>query len=74
MTAIDWCARHTELVSIRDAVDTGKAVKSARFGEDEVQYFKADLSRLDRLIEEAARKCALASGAKPTPRRRAIRF
>lgn len=74
MTSIDWCAKHAELVAIKEKIATGRAVKSARFGEDEVEYFKADPARLDQLIDEAARECATASGRPHRPRRRAIRF
>ena len=74
MTTTDWCAKHAELVEIREKFATGKLVKSARFGEDEVERFRADRQLLDRLIAEAARECAKAQGKTLTSGRRAIRF
>lgn len=74
MTVIDWCARHSDLIAIRDSMVTGKAVKVARFGEDEVERFKGDPDRLDKMIDEAARECSRVSGRPHTPRRRALTF
>lgn len=74
MSAVDPCTEHAELVAIRKALVSGKAVKTARFGEDEVERFRADLSRLDQLIAQAARDCAAASGKRHTPHRRALTF
>lgn len=59
---IDWCAR---AIMFRDAYDSlvmGKSKARVRFGDDEVQYSRADISRLEQLMREAERNCALASG------------
>lgn len=62
MPDIDWCARAEELRTARDSLITGKGVSSVRSGNDQVDYSRADLPRLDRLIAEAEGKCAEASG------------
>ena len=74
MSVTDPCAEHAELLSIRRALVTGQAVKTSRFGDDEVERFRADLPRLDRMIKDAERDCAQSQGKRHVPQRRAIRF
>lgn len=76
MAETDPCAELTRLKDLRTAIVTGQAEQSIRFGEEEVRYYKADLTALDRLIASTERDCALASGQTPIRRRyaRGIRF
>lgn len=71
MAEKDWCQEAIDLRQLRRDLATGQAVSEARFGEDMVKYAKADPEALNRLIDEADRKCDGASGRK-TRRRYAI--
>lgn len=72
MPETDPCAELVRLKDLKTAIVTGQAEQSVRFGDEEVRYFKADLTALDRLIAATERDCALASG-RPAPRRRYAR-
>ena len=67
MAGVDHCAEAERLRGLLTAIVSGDGVQRARFGEDEVQYFKADTAALQRLIDYHSSKC---SG---TRRRYAIR-
>ncbi|MGV8956140.1 MAG: hypothetical protein ACOH2M_33920 [Cypionkella sp.] len=58
MADIDHCAEATRLRAILTALATGDSIQSARFGEDEVRYFKGDPDALQRQIDYHERLCA----------------
>ena len=69
---IDCCAEASRLREVRTALASGQAVAESRFDLDTVRFHKADPARLDRLIEEADRLCAISQGERPRRRRYAI--
>ncbi|MCF1502918.1 hypothetical protein L0F51_03945 [Afifella sp. H1R] len=71
--ADDPCGRAAALREVRTAIATGDSVARARFGEDEMGYFKADAAMLDREIDAADRACAIKEGRAPKRRRYAMR-
>tara|TARA_R110002020_G_scaffold266483_33_gene481492 strand:- start:8317 stop:8556 length:240 start_codon:yes stop_codon:yes gene_type:complete len=73
MMAEDPCTKAARLREVRTAIATGDTVSKARFGEDEMAYFKANLDLLDREIVEADRLCAIQEGRTPKRTRYAIR-
>ncbi|MGY6705915.1 hypothetical protein [Roseinatronobacter sp.] len=70
--AEDPCIEAAELRKIRRDLVTGEKATSTRFGEDEVRFTKADLGRLDGLIAEADKKCAMLEGRAPKRTRYAM--
>ena len=72
MAETDPCAEAARLRELRTAIVTGQAESQIRFGDEEVRFYKADLSALDRLIASTERECALSLG-QPVPRRRYAR-
>jgi len=69
--SIDHCAKADELRQKREEIISGESMVRGKFGEDDIQFARADLPRLDRLIAYHESKCAEQSG-KPRIRRRAI--
>lgn len=65
----DPCVRAARLKEIRTAIATGDTVSKAKFGDEEVAYFQANIEMLDREIADAEKACALQSGTKPKRRR-----
>ncbi|WP_421998194.1 hypothetical protein [Roseovarius confluentis] len=70
--AEDPCQEAIELRQIKRDLVTGSAASVTRFGEDEVRYTKADLGRLDAMIAQADRECAVQNGERPKRRRFAM--
>lgn len=70
------CDEAERLKSLRTLIITGAQPSAVRFGEEEVRYHRADLGRLDLLIDEADRECAVSLGAPPKRMRfaRRVRF
>jgi hypothetical protein len=66
---VDPCAEAARLRGIRDQIITGGQVVRTRFDTEEVEFGKADLTRLETLIAQYDAACALQSGT-PQPRRR----
>jgi len=64
---VNPCDEARRLRDILTAIATGDSVASARFGDEEIRYHKADTARLERLIEHFERECAISRGE--TPRR-----
>ena len=62
---IDPCAEARRLRELLTAMATGESVALTRFGEDEVRFHKGDPARLERLIAEYDRACALLTGEAP---------
>ena len=60
--AEDPCVEAAELKKIRRELILGQAASTVRFGEDETRFTKADLPRLDGLIAEAEKQCAILEG------------
>lgn len=58
MPDIDHCAEATRLNGILSAILTGDSIQAARFGEDEVRYFKADTEGLRRQIAYHDARCS----------------
>lgn len=54
----DHCAEAARLRAILTGIATGDGVQSARFGEDEVRYFKGDTAALERMIRYHDGLCA----------------
>ena len=69
----DPCIRAAELKAVRRQIAAGEQVRSKQFGEDRVEFFRADPSMLDREIRAAERECAIAEGKTPKRNRFAIR-
>jgi hypothetical protein len=69
---IDPCAEATRLRAIRTAIATGDSVAQARFGEDTMAYFKADVALLEREIVRADKECAVQEGRAPKRTRYAM--
>lgn len=63
--ADDPCIEAAELKKIRRDLITGEKASVVRFGEDEARFTKADMARLDGLISEAEKQCAIAEGKTP---------
>ncbi|ETW10626.1 hypothetical protein ATO8_21221 [Roseivivax marinus] len=70
--ATDPCDEANELRKIRRALVTGKAASEVDVEGDRIRYTKADLPRLDSMIAEADRQCAIQSGERPKRRRFAM--
>jgi hypothetical protein len=70
--ADDPCIEAAELKKIRRDLITGEKASTVRFGEDEVRFTKADIGRLDSLIAEAEKQCAILDGRKPKRTRYAM--
>ncbi|WP_375261846.1 gpW family head-tail joining protein [Palleronia sp.] len=70
--ATDPCVEAAELKKIRRDLIAGEKATAVRFGEDEVRYTKADLPRLDGLIAEAEKQCAITEGKTPKRTRYAM--
>lgn len=51
------CIEAARLQALYTAIVSGDSVQVARFGEDEVRYYKADLTALRRLIDAAQARC-----------------
>ena len=62
---IDPCAEAARLRTLLTAMSTGESVALTRFGEDEVRFHKGDPARLERLIAEYDRACAIQTGTLP---------
>jgi len=71
---IDHCAEARRLTELLTAIATGTSVASARFGDEEIRYHKADTTRLERLIEYHSQQCALSNGETPKRSRFAKRM
>lgn len=56
--SVDHCAEATRLRGILTAIVSGDSVQQARFGEDEIRYFKGDIAELKSLIAYHEGKCA----------------
>ena len=67
MPVSDPCVEADRLRDLRTAIISGEGVNRARFDTKEVQYWKADLAALDRLIADYDKQCAINKGE--TPRR-----
>lgn len=57
MAEIDHCAEADRLRALLTAIVSGDGVQSARFGEDEIKYYKADTAALQGLINYHTEKC-----------------
>lgn len=55
---VDHCAEALRLRTILTAIASGDSIQSARFGEDEVRYFKGDPAALQRQIDYHEGLCA----------------
>lgn len=69
---VDHCAKAKALREIREEIISGQSLASGKFGDDTLQFAKADLPRLDREIAYHEAECAIVSGKKPRGRRRAF--
>lgn len=69
---VDHCAKAKALRDIREEIISGQSLASGKFGEDTLQFARADLPRLDREIAYHEAECAIASGQKPRRTRRAF--
>lgn len=69
----DWCARAVKLRKVEEAILSGEMVTEARFGSDMTRFASAPLGEVQRLLNEAIRKCQEARGEKPARRRFAMR-
>ncbi|PZP69067.1 MAG: hypothetical protein DI604_18585 [Delftia acidovorans] len=56
--SVDHCAEAERLRSLLTAIVSGDGVQQARFGEDEIRYFQADVAELKRLIAFHEGKCS----------------
>lgn len=72
MPTEDPCTRARRLQAVREALVTGEAVTATRFGEDMVQFAKADLGALEREIRAACAECSRMLGETPKRRRHAM--
>lgn len=54
----DHCAEAVRLQSLLTAIVSGDGIQQARFGEDEVSYFKADTAELKQMIAYHQGLCA----------------
>lgn len=70
---VDPCAEAARLRALYAAMVSGDGVALSRFGEDEVRFHKGDPVRLERLIAEYDRLCAISQGQAPARRRFAKR-
>lgn len=50
MAVVDHCAEAVRLRALQTAIASGDGIQRARFGEDEISYFKADMAELKRLV------------------------
>lgn len=73
MSAPNPCDEAARLRTLYTALVSGDSVALSRFGEDEVRFHKGDPARLERLIAEQDRLCAIAQGQAPLRRRFAKR-
>lgn len=73
-TQIDPCAEAERLRALRTAIIAGDAVSMTRFGDEEVRFYKADLTRLEALIAQYETSCALSKGETPKRNRFAARI
>lgn len=56
--SVDHSAEAERLRALHMAIASGDSVQRARFGEDEVSYYKADMAELKRLIAYHDGKCS----------------
>lgn len=63
--SLDPCLEATRLRELLTALVSGEAVALTRFGEDEVRFHKGDPERLERLIADLDRACAIQIGQTP---------
>ena len=63
--SVDPCAEAARLRELLTAMAAGGSVALSRFGEDEVRFHKGDPARLERLIAEYDRACAIQNGDTP---------
>lgn len=54
----DHCAEAARLRGILTGLATGDGIQSARFGEDEIRYFKGDTAEVRRLLAYHEGLCA----------------
>ena len=54
----DHCAEAARLRAILTGLATGDSIQSARFGEDEIRYFKGDADEVRRLLAYHEALCA----------------
>lgn len=54
----DHCAEAARLRAVLVGMATGDGIQSARFGEDEVRYFKGDTAAIQRMIDYHDGLCA----------------
>lgn len=50
LTPVNHCAEAARLRELHAAAVSGEGVQFARFGEDEVRYYAANIDKLERLI------------------------
>lgn len=55
---VDHCAEAERLRALLTAIVSGDGIQRARFGDDEVQYYKADTTALQRLIDYHSGLCS----------------
>ncbi|WP_404291528.1 hypothetical protein ACD578_05345 [Microvirga sp. RSM25] len=71
---VDPCAEAARLRELLTAIASGESVASARFGDEEIRYHKADPERLERMIAFHERECSLVQGQTPKRTRFAKRM
>lgn len=69
----DPCQEAIDLRQARRDLVLGEKASLVRFGEDEVRFTAADIDRLDAMIAEADKQCAIAEGRTPKRNRFAMR-
>ena len=70
---LDPCEEAVRLRNLYTLIVTGEQPEGVRFSDEEIRYGKADLTRLERMIADADRACAIANGGSVKPRRYARR-
>lgn len=68
----DPCALAPILRKLVLELASGAAVARARLGDDDIEFSRGDLGRLERMAAQAEDQCAALSGKRPW-RRRALR-
>jgi hypothetical protein len=68
----DPCALLPKFQELHDRLIAGENVVKARFGDDEKEWQRGDVSAIAKRIRELKNECALRQGRRPA--RRAITF
>lgn len=69
---VDHCAKAQKLRDLREEIISGQSLAVGKFGDDTLQFARADLPRLDREIAYHEAECHIATGKKPRRTRRSF--